>query len=68
MHGEPEIKIKEQQALQFVSTRETKGDRLSSFECVGLLILHDLDEIEREQKCNHPIETADFCAVLYKLM
>ena len=47
-------------ALQFVSTREKERYRLSSFECVGL------DEIEREQKCIHPIETADFCAVLYK--
>ena len=57
-HGAPEIKIKEQQALQFVLTRETKRYTLSSFECV--------DKIEREQKCIHPIETADFCAVLYK--
>ena len=29
----PEIKIKEQQAIQFVSTRETAGCRLFSFEC-----------------------------------
>ena len=38
-YGVPEINIKEQQALQFVSTSETEGYRLSSFECFDLLIL-----------------------------
>ena len=36
----------------------------AAFECNGLLKF-DLGEIDCEQKCIHPIETADFCAVLY---
>ena len=65
MHGVLEIKIKEQQAPQFVLIRETEGYSPVFFRMCRSAH-SDLDEIELKEKCIHPIETADFGALLYK--